>query len=247
MMIPLSIAIIGGGKMGKEIEHLASERAIVVKKIFTRKNNSHGSGLTRESLNGVDVCLEFTTPSEAPYNIEAAFAAGKNVVCGTTGWLHQHETVQKLAEQHNVGFLYASNFSIGMNILYELVSNAAFLIDKFDDFDMYIHEVHHRNKLDATSGTALHLASILLRNVARKKEIIHDSPQRPLLPHQIHVTSTRAGYWAGQHKVGFDSETDSIELTHTARSRKGFAFGALMAAIWLKDKKGVYTMKDILL
>ena len=242
----MNLALIGYGNMGKEIESLASEKNISIKKIFTRKNNSLGKGITKRTLKDVDICIEFTAPNQAYSNIEAIVKCGKNVVCGTTGWLSKMNNVKSLVEKYNVGFLYAANFSIGVNIFSQVMERAAQLFNKFEEYDVFLNETHHVSKPDSPSGTALALASILLENYSRKKEIISETAHTILQPYQLHVSSTRSGQWIGQHKVVFDSEADVIELVHTARSRKGYALGALLAAEWLKDKRGFFTMKDVL-
>ncbi len=243
----MNIALIGYGKMGKEIEAIAKEKNITIAKVFSSENNIGGKALTNDSLHNIDVCIEFTRPEQAFENLSAAIKAKKNIVCGTTGWLNRMDEIKNLAKENNVGFLYASNFSIGMNIFFELVSQAGMLFNSFNDYDGFIHETHHVDKPDSPSGTALHIASLLLQNFTRKKEIVHETAHTPLKSNQLHVTSTRAGHWIGQHNVTFDSEADTIELIHTARSRRGFALGALVAAQWLHNKKGIYSMKDILL
>ncbi|MEK7263028.1 MAG: 4-hydroxy-tetrahydrodipicolinate reductase [Bacteroidota bacterium] len=242
----MNIAIIGYGRMGKEIETIANERNITIKKIFTSKNNIAGTGLTKQSLKGVDVCLEFSTPDTAFDNVSAALSAGKNVVCGTTGWMSKMNDAKKLASKNNVGFLFAANFSIGLNIFSHILASASELFNKFDDYDVFIHELHHAQKKDSPSGTALSLASTILQNFPRKKEIVADKLKQPIATNQLHVTSSRAGYWIGQHKVVFDSEVDIIELTHTARNRRGFALGALTAAKWLQGKQGCFSMQDVI-
>lgn len=241
----MNIALIGYGNMGKEIEQVAAQRNITIKQIFTTKNNVRGLGLTKQSLNGVDVCLEFTSPSACIDNIEACAEAGKNIVVGTTGWYDKLEEVKKLVKAKKIGLLYSSNFSLGMNIFYHIVSNAAHLMDKFNFYDAAVSEIHHKGKADSPSGTALALGQILIQHMHTKKEILHETPHKPIKPEQLHVTSVRMGNVVGNHRVIFDSDADTIELTHNAKNRSGFALGALCAAEWLKGKKGVFTMKDV--
>lgn len=243
----MNIALIGHGKMGKEVESLAAERGMKVLRIFTSGNNPSGTGLTKESLKGVDVCIDFSTPSAVPENIEAVVCAGKNLVVGTTGWHQQMDHVRALVKKHNVGFLHASNFSLGVNLMFQMVLDVAHLIDRHPEYDVAIHEVHHQGKADSPSGTALSLGSIILQGMKRKKSILHETPRTRITPEQLHVTSSRVGHVVGKHTVLFDSEFDAIELVHTAKNRRGFALGALVAAGWLKGKKGFYTMKDVIL
>jgi len=241
----MTITLIGYGKMGREIEQIAHQRNITIKQILTTKNNLRGLGLTKQSLNGVDVCLEFTTPSACIDNIEACAEAGKNIVVGTTGWYDKLEEVKKLVKAKKIGLLYSSNFSLGVNIFYHIVSSAAHLIDKFNLYDAAVSEIHHKGKADAPSGTALALGQILIQTLHTKKEILPETPHKQIKPEQLHITSTRVGNVVGVHRVVFDSEADTIELVHTAKNRSSFALGALCAAEWLKGKKGVYTMKDV--
>jgi 4-hydroxy-tetrahydrodipicolinate reductase len=243
----MNIALIGYGKMGKEVESLAAERGIRVLRTFTSRNNPSGTGLTNESLKGVDVCIDFSAPTAVLENIEGVVRAGKSMVVGTTGWHQNIEQVRSLVKKHHVGFLHASNFSLGVNLLFQMVLDAAHLIDRYPEYDVGVHEVHHHGKMDSPSGTALSLGSIILQNMKRKTGILHERPQALIAPEQLHVTSSRVGHVVGMHSVMFDSEFDTIELVHTAKSRRGFALGALVAADWLKGKKGFYTMKDVIL
>jgi len=242
----MNIALIGYGKMGKEIERLAPERKTTIKHIFTDENNISGIGLTAQALKDVDVCIDFSTSTAVVDNIEAVAACGKNIVVGTTGWYDKLDEIKKLVKEQKIGLLYSPNFSLGMNIFYQMLSSAAHLFDKFDMYDVAVHETHHKGKADSPSGTALNLGQIIIQHLRRKKEIFHEAAHKQIKPEQLHVTSTRIGHVVGIHEVIFDSEADYIQLVHTAKNRQGFALGALIAAEWLKGKKGVYTMKDVL-
>lgn len=242
----MNIALVGYGKMGKEIERVAAERKITVKKIFTIENNLRAMALTPQALKDVDVCLDFSVPSAVIENIEAIADCGKNIVVGTTGWYDKLKEVEKYIKEKKVGLLYSPNFSLGMNVFYHVLGCAARLVDKFDAYDIGINETHHRAKADSPSGTALTLGQIVLQHVRRKKEMLHETAHKEIKPEQLHVTSTRLGCTIGTHRVVFDSEADSIELIHTAKNRSGLALGALIAAEWLKGKKGIYTMKDVI-
>lgn len=242
----MNIALIGYGKMGKEIELIARQRNIAIKQIFTSKNNFKGLGITKQSLKEVDVCLEFSNAEVAVDNIEACIAAGKNIVVGTTGWYDKLKEVKKLVSSKKIGLLYSPNFSLGMNLFCQIVSSAARIIDKFSLYDVAVNEVHHKAKVDSPSGTALTIGQILLQNFHTKKEMLHEALHQQIKPEQLHITSTRLGHVVGLHRVTFDSEADTIELVHTAKNRSSFALGALIAAEWLKGKKGVFTMKDVL-
>lgn len=242
----MTIALIGYGKMGREIEAVAKERKIPITKIFTAENNQSGRGITKQSLKNVDVCIEFTSPDAVLDNIEAVADAGKNIVVGTTGWYDKLPDVSNLVKKNKIGLLYAANFSLGINLFYQIVTAAARAFEKFDAYDVAISEVHHREKADSPSGTALTLGSLITQHMKRKQEILREAAHAAIKPEQIHVTSTRVGAVVGRHSVLFDSDADTIELMHTAKNRRGFALGALFAAEWLKGKKGVFTFKDVL-
>ncbi|MBI3193854.1 MAG: 4-hydroxy-tetrahydrodipicolinate reductase [Ignavibacteriae bacterium] len=242
----MNIALIGHGKTGKEIERLAPEHNIKVVQIFDGENNDGASGLTKQSLKNVDVCIDFSVPHAAMENIEAVARCGKSLVVGTTGWYDKLPEVKKMVEKSKIGFLYAANFSLGVNIFYHGVSIISELCDKFHFYDVAIAETHHTQKLDAPSATALALAQTVMQKFKSKKTILQETPRTKIKPEQMQITSTRLGSVVGNHRVVFDSEADCIELVHSAKNRTGFAHGALIAAQWLKGKKGVYTMKDVI-
>jgi 4-hydroxy-tetrahydrodipicolinate reductase len=243
----MNIALIGYGKMGKEVEHVAKEKNLKVVSIFTEENNTGGLGITPDSLKGVDVCIDFSAPAAVLDNIEAVVECGKSIVVGTTGWYDRIDAVKKLVKDKKVGFLYASNFSLGVNIFSQIVMDASRLFEKYSEYDVSIQEVHHKGKVDSPSGTALSLGSVVLQSSKRKTELLHETSHGQIKPHQLHITSTRVGSVAGTHTVLYDSECDSIELIHRAKSRRGFAVGAVVAAEWLRGKKGFYTMRDVIL
>lgn len=243
----MNIALIGYGKMGKEVERVAEERGINVIAILSRKNNTRGVGITHDSLKGVDICIDFSVPDSVLDNIKAVAECGKNIVVGTTGWYEKLELVKTLANETKIGVLYASNFSLGLNIFSQIVMDASRLFERYADYDVAINEAHHKGKADSPSGTALSLGAVVLQQMSRKTEILHETSHGQIRPHQLHITSTRAGNIIGTHSVLFDSECDSIELVHTAKSRRGFALGAVVAAQWLKGKQGFYTMRDVIL
>ncbi len=242
----MNIALIGYGKMGKEVEQAAKGRGLKVPKIFDVNNNTGSLGITAESLKGIDVCIEFSTPGAVIENIAAVASCGKNIVVGTTGWYDKLERVKKIVKDNKIGFLYAPNFSLGVNIFAQIVSHAAHLMDRYTQYDAAVMERHHRAKVDSPSGTALTIASGILQGMKRKTEILSETSHGQIKPHQLHVASSRFGSVTGTHAVVFDSEADSIELIHTARNRSGFALGAVVAAEWLKGKKGFYTMRDVI-
>jgi 4-hydroxy-tetrahydrodipicolinate reductase len=242
----MNIALIGHGKMGSEVEKLAGKRKIVVKKIFTIENNLRAMAITPQALKDVDVCIDFSIPSAVCENVQAVAECGKNLVVGTTGWYDKLKEIERIVKETKIGLLYSPNFSLGMNVFTQILSTAARLFDKFDTYDVAINEVHHRGKLDSPSGTALSLGQILVQQMHRKTEMLHETAHKGIKPEQVHVTSTRVGSTCGVHRVLFDSDADSIELVHSAKNRTGFALGALIAAEWIKGKKGMYTMKDVI-
>lgn len=243
----MNIALIGYGKMGKEVEIVAREKGIKIVSILTEENNTGGLGITRDSLKGADVCIDFSVPSAVVENIEAVAECGKSIVVGTTGWHDKLDHVRKLVKDKKIGFLYASNFSLGVNIFSQIVMDASHIFDKYPDYDVSMHEIHHTGKTDSPSGTALSLGYVILQSLKRKTEILHETSHGRIKPNQLHITSTRVGNVTGTHSVAFDSEYDSIEFVHRAKNRRGFAVGAVVAAEWLKGKKGFYTMRDVIL
>lgn len=234
----MKIALIGFGKMGREIDSVAREQGETIARVFDSRH-----AVCPEALADVDMCIEFSTPGAVLANIRAAVEAGKDIVAGTTGWDQHLPEVRRLVKDS--GLLYSANFSLGMNIFFRVVATASELMKKAQDYDPYVQEIHHRQKADSPSGTSLRLANIVLEKVDRKKSVLSTPPEGKILPEMLHVSSTRAGVVTGTHTVGFDSEADLIELRHMAKNRRGFALGALTAARWLRGRKGVYTMDDV--
>ncbi len=242
----MKIAIVGYGKMGKEIDRVAATRGIAVGPRFSKSSNVHAKGLTKASLKGVDVCIDFSTPAACLDNIEAAARSGTNIVVGTTGWYDKLPEVTKLVQAKQIGLLYSPNFSLGMNVFAKLVGAAAVYFDSFDMYDVAVREIHHKAKTDSPSGTALMLGQVILNEMKRKREILTEAPRGAIKGSQLHISSLRVGTVVGTHEVLFDSEADSVTLVHAAKNRTGFALGALVAAEWLKGKRGCYTMNDVL-
>jgi 4-hydroxy-tetrahydrodipicolinate reductase len=234
----MKIALIGYGKMGHEIEAAAREQGETIARTF-----DIGNPVDAASLSDVDVCIEFSTPQTVLENIRVALQAKKDIVVGTTGWYDKLPEIRPLVKDS--GLLYSPNFSIGVNIMFRVVSAAAAFINNAPAYDAFIHEWHHRQKLDSPSGTALRLGEILLSKIERKKNIETEKMDARIDPASLHVTSTRVGTFAGTHIVGFDSDADSIEIKHVAKTRRGFALGAVRAAQWLKGRKGTFTMDDV--
>jgi 4-hydroxy-tetrahydrodipicolinate reductase len=227
----LGLAIVGYGKMGRLVERLAPEYGFDVCARFSSKNNAGGEGLTREVLQGVHVAVEFSTPQTAARNIQQLAAAGVNATVGTTGWLAQFPEAQRAVREAGTGLVWAPNFSIGVNLFLKAVTYTATLFAQQQEYDAWGWEIHHAAKKDAPSGTLRKLAD----------DMRASGYERP-----IELSSNRAGAHPGTHEIGFDSLADTITLRHTARSREGFARGALQAARWVAGKKGVFEFQEIL-
>ncbi|MGH9405143.1 MAG: 4-hydroxy-tetrahydrodipicolinate reductase [Terriglobia bacterium] len=227
----LNLVLLGHGKMGKAVESLAPERGCRVKAVLDEFTNQGGEGITRANFEGADVCVDFTTPGAAVENIRRVSALGCNLVVGTTGWHDRLIEVNRMVEQAGVGMVYGANFSIAVQLFYRAAKQLAGLFQGYAAYEPYIVEAHHRFKKDAPSGTALEL----------KRQI-----EPVMRGREISIDSVRAGYIPGTHELGFDSEGDSVILRHIARSRRGFAEGALFAARWIAGKKGLYTFAGIL-
>lgn len=236
----MKIAIIGYGKMGKIIEKNAVEKGHTVGLIIDIKNTEE---LTPQNLKEHDVAIEFTTPDAAVKNIFKCFDAKVPVVSGTTGWFDQFDLVKDRCLKENQSLVYASNFSIGVNILFALNRYLAKIMNKYNQYYPRIEEIHHTRKLDAPSGTAISLSKIILEEISRlKKWELTDQPDIKTIP----VKAIRANDIPGIHEITYESDFDTISIRHSAKSRKGFAIGALLAADFIKDKKGLFTMEEIL-
>ena len=224
------LAIVGYGKMGKLIEQLAPEYDFEVALKLDEFNNPEGAGLTAGNFAGIDVAIEFSIPAAVPGNVEGIGALGVPLVVGTTGWLEHMDRVKRAIEEHHTGLVWSPNFSIGVNVFFRLVAEAARLLAAEPAYGAWAWEIHHSAKKDAPSGT-------LLKLVEEMKKAGYARP--------IDVGSNRAGTVPGTHEIGFDSGADTITLRHTARSREGFARGALKAAQWIAGKKGFYEFSEI--
>ncbi len=227
----MKIALIGYGKMGRLMEEVARRRDMDVVARFTRAHPLRVDEPARQALHEVTTLIDFSAPDAVPENIRAAAALSLNMVIGTTGWHSRLEEARKIVESSNIGVVYGSNFSLGVNLFYQIVERAAQLLAAFESYDPFVEEAHHKFKKDAPSGTALVLQKILANELN----------ERP-----IPVTSVRAGYIPGTHIVSFDSTVDTIRLEHTARNREGFAEGALLAAKWIAGRKGFYEFREML-
>lgn len=237
----LKLTLIGYGQMGKMLEQLAPEMDMEIVSII---DPVQGNEICEETVSEADVCIDFTLPDSVLSNIKKLAELNKTMVVGTTGWHHKLDDVTEMVNQTGVGFIHGSNFSPGMNMFFQVVKQAAMMFNNLDDYDVYGLEYHHKRKIDSPSGTAKVLSDIILNNVDRKTEAQFDKLDRKVKPEEFHLASVRAGEIPGTHIIGFDTEADSIELKHTARNRNGLAKGALLAAKWIADKKGVYDFSE---
>lgn len=230
----MKIALLGYGKMGKVIERIALERnhEIVLRKTATT---------TFEGLTPADVAIDFSIPDAAVENITACLTAGVPVVSGTTGWLKDYEAMVDLCKEKNGAFLYGSNFSLGVNLFFELNSYLAKMMHKFNDYRVSMEEIHHTQKLDAPSGTAISLANDIISQSNYTNWVLENAK-----PNELEIKAKRIENVPGTHSVFYESAVDTIEIKHTAHSREGFALGAVIASEWICGKKGIFTMKDVL-
>jgi 4-hydroxy-tetrahydrodipicolinate reductase len=224
------LAIVGYGKMGKLVEQLAPEYGFAVALKLDEFNNAAFEGLTPDNFRGIDMAVDFSIPAAVPRNVERIAELGVNMVIGTTGWLEHLEAVKAAVARHGIGLVWSPNYSVGVNAFFHLVSEAARLLATQPEYGAWAWEIHHSTKKDAPSGTLLKLV---------------DEMKKAGYTRSIDVGSNRAGAHPGTHEIGFDSSADTITLRHTARSREGFARGALKAARWLTGKKGFHEFNEI--
>lgn len=236
----MKIALIGYGKMGKEIEAIALSRG---HEIVLKIDVFNPEKLTIENLQKADVAIEFTRPESAKANYLKCFEAGVPVVSGTTGWLNDEEEVKQTMENKNGTFFYASNFSLGVNLFFELNKNLARLMNNFNEYEVSLEETHHIQKLDAPSGTAITLAEDLIEELDEKTEWKLANQKSK---NELAISPIRRGFVPGIHTVTYESMVDTITISHSAKSRQGFALGAVLAAEFAKDNKGWLGMKDLL-
>ncbi|MEI7735892.1 MAG: 4-hydroxy-tetrahydrodipicolinate reductase [Ferruginibacter sp.] len=236
----MKIALIGYGKMGRAIEGILLQRGHTAPLKIDINNQDQ---FTKENLLQCDVAIEFTGPHSAVNNISTCLDAGIPVVSGSTGWLEQWSVIEDKCKNNNGGLLYASNFSVGVNLFFELNKKLAQLMSQQDTYNVSMEEIHHTQKKDAPSGTAITLAEQVLHNVTRKKKWINEVEK---YPNELSIISKRIDPAPGTHSIKYSSAIDDIEIIHTAHSRTGFATGAVLAAEFLASKKGIYSMKDVL-
>lgn len=263
----MNIAIVGYGGMGQAVARVAKERGHEVGLVVdpSAKDGEFGSSAVFESLaaardgdalSGVDVVVDFSGADSVVENVGVCAEAGVALVEGTTGWYEKMDEVRGIVEGSTgddgsdsgggIGFLWSSNFSIGVNLYFKMIENAAKLIDKFDEYDIWGHEIHHNKKADSPSGTAKTLEKILLDNVSRKSSVVEDKLDRRREEGEIHFSSLRGGAVNFEHVIGFDSAADTIKISHAARNRDGYALGAVKACEWLAGREGFYGMEDFM-
>jgi 4-hydroxy-tetrahydrodipicolinate reductase len=236
----MKIALLGYGKMGKEIEKTALERNHAITLIIDVDNQHE---FTLENLKRADVAIDFSTPGTAYNNILKCFDAGIPVVCGTTGWLDKFKNIKELCEQKQHTFFYASNYSLGANIFFALNKYLARIMDNMPAYDVEMKEIHHIHKVDAPSGTAISLANDIISIVRRKQKWELDKATDETV---INIKAVRQGEVPGTHIITWGSQVDRIEILHEAKSRKGLALGAVLAAEFIKNKKGLFSMEDLI-
>ena len=226
----MNLAIVGYGKMGRLIEQLAPQYGCDVRLRLDIDNNANFEGLTKENFRGIDAAVEFSTPASAPENIERLAQLGVNTVVGTTGWFGEMERARKAVERAGTGLVWSPNFSVGVSIFSQVVAEAAKRMARQPEYGAWAWEIHHATKKDAPSGTLLALVETMKQNGYAKP---------------IDTSASRSGTHPGTHEIGFDSAADTITIRHTARSREGFARGALRAARWVAGKKGFFDFREI--
>jgi 4-hydroxy-tetrahydrodipicolinate reductase len=231
----MKIALLGYGRMGKAIESIAKSRGHEVVAIIDKDN-------PKDTLNGAEVGINFSIPSAAVANITHALNEGAAVVCGTTGWLESQADIESLCATKKGAFLYASNFSLGVNIFFALNEKLAQMMGQHKQYDASITEIHHTQKLDAPSGTAITLAEGILPHTDKNIWALEEDAKKMNLP----IRAERLADVPGTHTVDYNSETDKISIEHIAHNRDGFALGAVVAAEWVSGKSGIFTMKDVL-
>ncbi len=236
----MRIALIGYGKMGKAIEEVALLRG---HEIVLKIDQPNLHDFTKENMIKADVAIEFTSPLTAFENIKSCIEFGVPVVCGSTGWTDKLEEMKKNCVDKNGSFIYSSNYSVGVNIFFEVNKKLAQLMASHKDYEVILEETHHTQKKDAPSGTAISLAEQLLEHIKRKKQWVNEISDNP---EDLEIISQRIDPAPGAHSIKYSSAIDDIEIIHTAHNRKGFATGAVLAAEFIKDKKGFFTMKDVL-
>lgn len=247
----MKIGIVGYGRMGRMVRNVALETGNEIVAVIDPVVNVPevtGASLALTALQGCQAVIDFSTPSCAIDHILLYARAGIPAVIGTTGWYGQLEEVRSLVKDlPDCAIVWSGNFSIGVHLFFEIVRHAAALVSKFDDYDVLAHELHHAGKADSPSGTAKMLGDILLQQMESKDSVESSRLDRKRLDSEIHISSSRGGYFPGTHEVYFDSPVDTIKISHVARNREGFARGAVRAAAWVSDgRRGFFSLDDMM-
>ncbi|MFB6232402.1 MAG: 4-hydroxy-tetrahydrodipicolinate reductase [Salinibacter sp.] len=240
----MNLALIGTGQMGQTVATTATDRGHDVAARFN--SNRPFLDAKRAALEDVDVAVDFSLPSLAVPHLQQCCAWNLPVVVGTTGWYDALDDVRTLVRTHDGSVLYAPNFSVGVAVMSRALDQVTQLMDELEDYDAFVREMHHTQKVDSPSGTAQMLGEQIVAGLERKDHVEPEAQHQRIDPAAVHVTSTRAGTVFGEHTVGFDSPFDRFSLRHQAKSRRGFAVGALRAAVWLTGRTGLFTLDDVL-
>jgi len=242
----MHLAIIGYGRMGKEIADVAIGRGHTFTTVDVNAPDAEHAHIAQESVGPCDVCIDFTHPQSVVGNIEQMASLGKHMVIGTTGWYGELDHVRSVVEEHDVGLLWSPNFSIGVNLFFRLVTAAAAIFDNVADYDVMGYEIHHNGKADSPSGTAIKMAQQIVDTMSSKDTPVYEMLNRRPEPNELHFASLRGGSNPGRHTVLFDSPFDTIELTHQNRTRRGLAVGAVLAAEYMSERKGFHSIDDLI-
>jgi 4-hydroxy-tetrahydrodipicolinate reductase len=239
--------ILGYGKMGREVEaDLTRKKHTISARIDSIIAEADAKALTADLAASADVVIEFALAQAIEERVELYAQYNIPAVIATTGWNDRLERIRQTVEKSSIGVVYGSNFSVGMNIFFQLVSRAAEIADRFPEYDIMAYEIHHKRKQDSPSGTGKTIGSLILEAYSGKDTLVTDRLDRVIAPNELHFASVRGGYVPGIHTVLLDSAADTIELTHNARNRSGMAQGAVMAAEWIIGKKGFFEFKDVI-
>ncbi|HOV13824.1 MAG TPA: 4-hydroxy-tetrahydrodipicolinate reductase [Spirochaetota bacterium] len=241
----MNVAIVGYGKMGKQIEKVLKEKNInIVSIIDNYSTDANFKEVDRSSLKGVDVVIDFSSNVDLVERVVQYKNNGVNVVMGTTGWYDEIDKIKGIVND-KIGFIWSGNFSLGVNIFFKILKYAGQIFSKFPEYDPLSYEIHHKEKKDSPSGTSLMLGEIIKKELKNKSKITTERLDRKIESDELHIASVRGGYHPGLHSVQFDSIADTIELKHTARNRDGFAYGAVVAATWINGKKGFFNIDQL--
>lgn len=242
----IRICLVGYGKMGRMLAQMSPQKACEVVSIIDPLAEGAHREITAAAVAEADVCIDFSHPSAVVQNLKTLISLNKNIVVGTTGWGDAKQEILEAARKAGIGMIYGANFSLGMNLFSRILEAAVEITDHFDEYDIYGYEMHHAQKADSPSGTAIELAKLILATSTRKKTVVWDRLDRKPGPEELHFASIRGGSVPGTHGVGFDSEADTIELIHRVRSRSTFASGALVAAKWIAGRQGVFSIQEVI-